>query len=809
MKFHLFLRRLVCLAGVLFLTLAAGRAAELSSAILFSCDSSGAYAGNQLWDTAPGTDFYKLWFVRGAPEAEQNSLIGNFLNGPDIANAPISIGLQPGANTFTIFAKVPDPFQNYGLTLFFDGAPTPTISAVAPRFDERQSSRSHFNSAPAIPNGTVSVATTASLSSGSVAIREFSVFHPAVYSADRVFHWGTTPDEAPDLVITFTVVYTPEPWPARLSWVNPSIQGSPLTSVVFGADRFVAAGAAGAIVVSTNGTSWTATSNGTSEEPLGLRFLNNRFFVWTAGGSILSSANGFDWDPGALPTTNTIRRVDYANGRYVAVGDHGVILTSTDGMNWSLQNSSTSANLSILDHAGDRFVAAGENGVLLTSADGGNWSAVVTGNNNVIRLAASGGGRLVMFYEKNGFISTTDGLHWNFGDSHARRLMNKLTYANGTFAAVGRFGQIATSRNGTNWIVGVVPTTNDLSGIAFGDGKWVVIGNRGSIFWSTNLVSWKSSNSRVALPLADVAFANHTFVTVAPFGIVLTAGRDLTWTSRSVGARPNLRSIARGNGRYVAVGENGAVLSSLTGLSWRLDYPTPSRLNKVIFTGRRFLAVGSDSTLLASSDGLTWNRLAIEPAPGNEFTGIAVGNGLFVIADGPASVSVHTSRDTVHWSGLPIGLPGNQGEGHSVMNVQFFGGAIHWVGDHQSWGTVTENSGPGVSTGESARVLMASAQGNGVFVAVGADTRTGEGLIITDSVPVPLPGTPALNDLIFVGGYFIAAGNQGTLLYSTDGKSWNVAPTHTKFDLLGVTSINGDLFVVGSGGTILKAHMPE
>ena len=74
------------------------------------------------------------------------------------------------------------------------------------------------------------------------------------------------------------------------------------------------------------GTTWTSRNSGT---PLyAVTYGNNTFVAVGAYGTILTSTDGVSWTQRTSPTSNHLRAVTYGNNTFVAVGDYGTILTS-------------------------------------------------------------------------------------------------------------------------------------------------------------------------------------------------------------------------------------------------------------------------------------------------------------------------------------------------------------------------------------------------------------------------------------------------------------------------------------------------
>ena len=155
-----------------------------------------------------------------------------------------------------------------------------------------------------------------------------------------------------------------------------------LNAATFGNGRYVAVGVAGAIVTSTDGVTWaTVASNTTSD----LRAVALGTFVTTTGtgvaatttttnvfvamgaaGTVLTSSDGLIWISRSPISTNTVNAVAFG-GQFVAVGNSGSIFTSVDGITWTAQVSGTSNNLTALARTASGYTAVGVAGTVLTS----------------------------------------------------------------------------------------------------------------------------------------------------------------------------------------------------------------------------------------------------------------------------------------------------------------------------------------------------------------------------------------------------------------------------------------------------------
>src|SRR5579863_3150189 len=121
---------------------------------------------------------------------------------------------------------------------------------------------------------------------------------------------------------------------------------SPTTffSAVYGGGAFVAvggvaAGSAGTIASSTNGSQWTAT-NPTTQYLNGVAYGDGKFVAVGNGGTVLTSSNAINWENHSPGTNILLQKVFWGNSRFVALGytispPFNWSLVSTDGVNWT------------------------------------------------------------------------------------------------------------------------------------------------------------------------------------------------------------------------------------------------------------------------------------------------------------------------------------------------------------------------------------------------------------------------------------------------------------------------------------------
>jgi hypothetical protein len=105
-----------------------------------------------------------------------------------------------------------------------------------------------------------------------------------------------------------------------------------------------------------------------------------------AAGTILTSADGVSWTSVSSGNSADLRAVGYGindtttgTTLFVAVGSAGTVLTSSDAITWSAQTLPGVGNLNAVLY-GSQFVTAGSGGAIFTSTNGVTWTAATTGS---------------------------------------------------------------------------------------------------------------------------------------------------------------------------------------------------------------------------------------------------------------------------------------------------------------------------------------------------------------------------------------------------------------------------------------------
>jgi hypothetical protein len=318
-------------------------------------------------------------------------------------------------------------------------------------------------------------------------------------------------------------------------------------------------------------------------------------------------------------------------------------------------------------------------------------------------------------------------------------------------------------------------------------------------------INWNSqSPAGITDDIWCATYANGTFAAVTSQGKVLTSSDGLTWSSQTIASGTWLVSIAYGNGTWVAVGASGTILVSSNLTTWvSARAVTQNKLNGVLYNGAVWLAVGDSATIITSPDALNWT---VQTVPANTgVTGFLHGitwnsvNSFFSISGAVAGNGTGSidSGAVLEMSGTPI-------SGTQTYSVFLSGSGSNLLvsrsGTVGNLEAILGGTGlPTVAVGWLGTVLSSQALSIG----------NGSAQLTPSVVP-----TVVYRGLAYGNGYWVAAGEQGTILTSTDGANWtqrfsgSSPSTLSTATLLGATYASSlqRFVVVGTGGTILVSN---
>lgn len=260
----------------------------------------------------------------------------------------------------------------------------------------------------------------------------------------------------------------------------------------------------------------------------------------------------------------------------------------------------------------------------------------------------------------------------------------------------------------------------------------------------------------------SLAYINNIYVAVGCKGTL--GGTATTSTNQS-------NASCTGSSIYTSPGGIGATFAAIptsTAYAGALQLNDVIAVNQTVgtFSVQTLVAVGNNGTIVSSNDAITWTTETALPAlptntnltsvTSNTSTFVAVGNGGAVV----------TSNDGITWTTqTTTGLP-------TTVNLN----------------SVTYSSGTG----------LFYAVGDGGVIYITADgvtwAQTASSAILLAQTPTSQANITAnLHDILYSSllGTYVAVGDKGTLLYSTDGATWYLQSNPSLSSGIDLYSVSG------------------
>ncbi|HYE31933.1 MAG TPA: immunoglobulin domain-containing protein [Methylomirabilota bacterium] len=679
------------------------------------------------------------------------------------------------------------------------------------------------------------------------------------------------------------------------SWTSPANPGVTLDAnlttsspIAYGNGRYVLA-TFGRIAVSTNGIHWETRTNSSHPrnrfEPRLLTFAHGRFWAFTTQtpAPLYSSTNGLDWTPEAQLGLASPRSATFGNGNFVAVGESSLV--SPDGKRWTRADidvfspppalpwyivtgtntittranyvregfsaaqpwdgPSTEAHINAFSeiNVGKLRIYAGNSGYLYYYLTNGQPSSAVVPRlttNNLLAAASDPAARMGFVVGEKGTIIRVEANE----QSPRFSLVNRIN-ANDLLSAAFHppfagfpGGFVFTGDNGTMLLtVGPtyttfhqlhVPTTEGIRAVATpkyfetpATGFFLAAGDGGAILYSANGFDWVRHTTETSNDFVSIALEFNGAFLRAKDGTFYTSSSAGAWREALPSERPSfainppidsghIRDITFGDGMWVVVGD-GFLASSTDLRNW-----TPNRkaanFQGVACGSNTFVAVAHNGRIEISNDGRHWKtaRDAQAPTqPQNPFSAVAFGAGKFVVG---GAFGLLTSSNGLTWVQKAVGhgAPVTDIEFHNGMFVALAGNAL-----------VSSDAGETWSVVHLPAAVQSLAWGNGHFVAVGdagrvlRSTNGHEWTFHQVPIDPQLLTTPRFREVSFSQGRFYASTyHENLYFHSPDGHSWTAFRpghnVHPSGDVAGsaLHSANGVL-LFGQGRDLFSISLPD
>ncbi len=551
------------------------------------------------------------------------------------------------------------------------------------------------------------------------------------------------------------------------------------------------------------------------------------------------------------PFGNNIADLAYhANNPLVAVADSGQLATTWDLSTWTLQDTGTRRWLRAATWFGNAtngaaalLVVAASEGVILASADATDFHLVDLGTTDWLEGLATSGTRLVAVGDHAAIYTSGNGTNWTRNAVGFTEWLRGVAYRNGgPFVAVGENGRIATSPDGVAWTKrtsGVTTHLNRASPFHIGNVDGVLVaGDGGVALYSTDssAKTWTVARTDVTADLYVATQETRTDFAVKNGALIIAGDEEVrsgtviggnlrftddTSSSRSfpapratyfAGLSTGQRLILAGRAGQIVHGVRASLFSSA--IDWTEPSSSPRGLlfgaatnvafgtnitsrfanDAVLLSTNRttntfYVAVGDGPTILQSDAGVEWTTALV---PTN-----AVGQVLLSVAPGPGMLVAVGSGGTILSSTVAYSslVTTNLYTNSASAKVRVV--LTNWVNTlGLSWQSVPSPTNA---------TLHGVDRGPDRFVACGDG-----GILVTstDGVAWTRLPSPTTNHLFSVGAGpdgWIATGAAGTLLSSADGTTWTSRPFPTPRAITRGRWLGNGFVAVGENGTLLSS----
>lgn len=635
--------------------------------------------------------------------------------------------------------------------------------------------------------------------------------------------------------------------------------------LAFGANTFVAVGrkvstSSAQICYSPDGRLWkVATFPGGIPQMYDVAYANGQFVAVGAGGSVLRSTNGVTWTSVTAPTALDFNFVTWDGGAWVAVGlNNGGgyaerAWSSLDGITWNQQVLLGMQALEVFGYGGTAYALGYYGGLSYSTDHGVTWQKATlpgTSSWSARHMAAALDGTLLMSGQAMNeggspyaLLISTDGRTWarSANNTDVAANTHALAFGHGRFLSLESGGVTRRSApfypaNSTPNVTFTAAPTNGTARIPiyFAASGTDVNGDSITYAWDLGAATTVLDGFEIAPVFSLGGTYNITLRVSDGRGGITNLARSIvvsdparTWTQRTSPVANNLYAIAGSSSNVVAVGDGGKILSSPDGATWTArsvpEYAGNIYFYTIIWDGSRYIAAGMDydfalpgwiNVIYSSTNGINWSRVyrsagavgAINAVASNGSTRVAVGD----------NGTVLVSLNGTNWSSVTI-----PGLGTATMSgAAYAGGTFVFVGYVGSNGGVKSyTSTDGTNwVDRSAGVAIASWQDlrkvawmGDRFVASGwysklcVSTDGGQSFASNRSHTEQLPAMAHGDGIWFAAGVDRDAGNANVDVMSLDGVNWLSFPGHVNVGRNGAVFFNHTFISVGDGGNIWQS----
>jgi photosystem II stability/assembly factor-like uncharacterized protein len=295
---------------------------------------------------------------------------------------------------------------------------------------------------------------------------------------------------------------------------------------------------------------------------------------------------------------------------------------------------------------------------------------------------------------------------------------------------------------------------------------------------------------------------------------VYTSNDGTDWTTNEVKWDSNyfsdLRFIYWCNDKYIGLKYSGDIYISGDAFQWSKEKSSlDNTYEHFIWNGSQLIAYSANGNLLVSDDGNTWTASTVTLPIEKPFLNVFFfGSKSIVIAGSPAKM--FTSNDGANWTIQDIsGLENSRILSSQDKLLLIAGNAMYLSSDANTWEQLLTPSQALMANGIAYNGQIYVSVGGQPIIQGGEGNRTepyritGSSSNMKDWTVNRTENTPSLNSVIWTNGKFVAVGEGGAILNSTDGLSWTQVTSGTSQTLLSLIWDGNRYIACGNVGTIL------
>jgi|GEM_PF-4604394 len=289
-----------------------------------------------------------------------------------------------------------------------------------------------------------------------------------------------------------------------------------------------------------------------------ITYENNRYIAVGAGGALVSSTDGEAWNATNVQGVSGLWAILYHDGKYYAAGENGAIVHSTDLNLWSALQANDWLDLSDPDDpnapsapgaptealydsvkAGEGFMFVGEGQTMVVYDEG--W----------MNITGQGGPAVLRSIDVSGKMQVAVGedrtLLYLKNDDGGEKEETEEDPVDAVWQA---------------WIPISGPSSYDLFGVAAHDEHYVAVGQDGVILTSANGKDWTMNDQVTSSTLRSVRWIDDRFYAVGDGGLLISSETGETWKKHAIEGSPSFDfyDIAKGPAGMVIVGAGGEAI---------------------------------------------------------------------------------------------------------------------------------------------------------------------------------------------------------------------------------------------------------